>query len=134
MSRYRLHEGSSWSSLIPHVKVLYVLQMLVHVSRLVGRDSQALIDARIAELVDWWSNAVPTLSDDELAPIFAALQDNQDGQLTQLLLTRSLTGMVTLERARAWMEAHAKSWEACATNEAAVVASLRTELARRAGS
>ena len=121
MSRYRLHEGGSWSTLSSHLRVANVLAMLVHIATLTTGGMRDQVEQRIAVLLEWWAGDVTLLGDDGADRLNRDLETLAQPDLLRLLLRATVTRGRSLEEARKWLEGHAKSWQTRADEQGALL-------------
>jgi len=73
MSRQRMHDNGSWSRLSPHLRGLYVLQMLFRMHGLLEERPRMQVDQKLRETSDWLYQEVITNKVDDLPEFLAVL-------------------------------------------------------------
>lgn len=111
MSRQRMHGGGVWTILSPHLRTLYVLEMLNRVCGLLDGAAQAAARARFDETRAWWARSIWDVSEDERAELRAALSRMGEPALTEAILWEVIAqGRGRLDWTEEQLEAHRAGW------------------------
>lgn len=133
MSRHRVHVGGTWTRLGPHLRVVYVIQMLNHLSGLLTGEGRIAADRRRTELTNWWAHEVicdPELPLDALMKEIARLRDDD---LSTYLLAGVAGTAVRIQQARVWHEGQSQALEAASMQANEKVEKLNSQIFELSG-
>lgn len=132
MSRYRVHDGGSWTRMRASLREAYVIQMLSRLSTLLSGDEKTAVDRRRENLAAYWANDVICNQEGSPSLLMDAIASLQDPELSTYLLVHVVERAQRIQEARKWHESQSQAWEAAAT-EAAKMLENRTASEQQKG-
>ncbi len=112
MSRHRVHNGGSWTSLMPSLREAYVIQMLNRLSKLLRGEEKTVIDHRRTELASYWANDLLHESSRPLGDLISQIAGLNDSELSTFLLSHVIERARLMNDAKIWHETQSQAWEA----------------------
>ncbi|CAM5420166.1 hypothetical protein AFEL58S_02336 [Afipia felis] len=86
MSRYRVHSGGTWTKLPDCIRLIYIFQMYLRLSKQLPQHEKALVDMRIARDSKWLATAMV----DHAEEICRVVKQLEDFELSTFLLSCAL--------------------------------------------
>lgn len=111
MSRHRVHNGGSWTPLMPSLREAYVIQMHNRLSKLLHGEEKAAVDHRRIDLASYWANDLIGESSESIEDLMNKIARLQDSELSTFLLSHAIERARRVNEAKIWHEAQSQAWE-----------------------
>ncbi|GAA3099412.1 hypothetical protein GCM10010520_51090 [Rhizobium viscosum] len=112
MSRHRVHNGGSWTPLLPSLREAYVIQMLNRLSKLLTGEEKTAVDQRRIDLANYWANDLTGEASGSIDDLMSKIARLQDSELSTFLLSHVIERARLINEAKIWHETQSQAWEA----------------------